>query len=302
MTAAEKKYRAICFDLDGTLLGMDIDDFMSGYFSRIAKWAARCGLDSERFMVALKSGTKAMALDGNDSLNKEVFWKEFNKVYGEENLRGFDVEKIANEFYLEDFNHIGDGFKPNPIVNKTIEVLSAKGYPLVLTTMPMFPLQAVKHRLHWAGLNPDSFERITTYENSKTTKPRQTYFAENLAAMGLRGEDVLMVGNNTMEDLAFLDLGADGYLVTDWLLDPVGYDMDSIKHGTFEEFSKWVDGLPDCENPAENISSDPITYENMINAYEENVIDGVDLEIADANSKRLAHAIESDVPLGKQRY
>lgn len=299
MAMQDKKYRAICFDLDGTLLGMDIDEFMMAYFSRIAKWAAKNGLDPERFMIALKSGTKAMALSNDDSLNKDVFWAEFYKVYGKDVLEGVDVQEIADKFYLDDFPHIADGFQANPIVGETISILKDKGYPLVLTTMPMFPLQAVKHRLNWAGVNPESFERITTYENSKTTKPRQTYFAENLAAMGLRGEDVLMVGNNTMEDLAFLDLGADGYLVTDWLLDPIGYDLDTIKHGTFEDFNKWASGLSDCENPVENISNDSVPYENMLAAYGGNLKEGIDPELAEANSKRLADAIESDAPLGK---
>ena len=45
-------------------------------------------------------------------------------------------------------------------------------------------------------------------------------------------EDILMVGNNTREDLAAMKLGLDAYLVTDWLLDPDGFDIESVKHGT----------------------------------------------------------------------
>lgn len=295
-----RRYKAICFDLDGTLLGMDIDDFMKQYFSRIAKWAGAHGLDPEAFIVALKSGTKAMALSNDDRLNKDVFWDEFDRVYGKEALAGLDVLEIANEFYLEDFDHIGDGHEANPLAVKAIKALKEKGYPLVLTTMPMFPLQAVKHRLKWAGVDSSDFDRITTYENSKTTKPRQTYFAENLAAMGVKGEDVLMVGNNTMEDLAFLDLGADGYLITDWLLDPVDYDIDSIKHGSFEDFYQWAISLPDCDSPATCISEGPIDNEAMVCAYSDNIKAGIDREKTDNDSKRLANAIESDVPLGKE--
>lgn len=301
MATEDRKYRAICFDLDGTLLGMDIDDFMTSYFSRIATWGAKQGLDPHRFIEAIKCGTKAMALSDDDNINKDVFWKEFYKVYGKENLEGIDALEIADEFYKEDFFHIGDDFASDPKVAEAIQTLKDKGYPLLLTTMPMFPLQAVKHRLGWAGVDPDSFERITTYENSKTTKPRQTYFAENLAAMGVPGKDVLMVGNNTMEDMAFLDLGADGYLVTDWLLDPIGYDLDSIKHGTFEEFLRWAKDLPGCENPATDITSGPITNEDMTAAYHSNMKDGFDPESAAENSKRLANAIGNDMPLGKKQ-
>lgn len=301
MAIEDRRYRAICFDLDGTLLGMDIDDFMVSYFSRIAAWGARYGLDPRRFVDAIKSGTKAMALSDDDNTNKDVFWEEFYRAYDKDNLDGLDALAIADAFYKEDFAHIGDDFQPDPKVAEAIEVLRSKGYPLLLTTMPMFPLQAVKHRLGWAGVDPDSFERITTYENSKTTKPRQTYFAENLAAMGLSGRDVLIVGNNTMEDMAFLDLGADGYLVTDWLLDPIGYDLDSIKHGTFEEFRQWVEGLPVCENPASQIANGPIAKEDMLRAYRANLKDGFDPASAAENSKRLANAIDNDVPLGKEQ-
>ncbi len=296
----KRKYRAICFDLDGTLLGMDIDDFMKAYFARIAKWAGTFGLDSERFIVALKSGTRAMALSDDDRTNKEVFWDEFSHIYGQSELEGLDVLAIADEFYLEDFNHIGDGFEYDPVVPKTLETLRAKGYPLLLTTMPMFPLQAVKHRLSWAGIDSDIFDRITSYENSKTTKPRQSYFAENLAAMGVLGEDVLMVGNNTMEDLAFLDLGADCYLVTDWLLDPLGYDLDTVKHGTFKEFASWVEKLPVCDNPALDIERESIEHAKMRASYEKSISSALDPKSTEENSKRLADAIESDTPLGKE--
>ena len=60
-------------------------------------------------------------------------------------------------------------------------------------------------------------------------KPKLAYYAENVAACGLAGEDVLMVGNNTVEDLAIRGLGADAFLVTDHLLDPdEGFDLASV--------------------------------------------------------------------------
>lgn len=270
MHSAHRPYRAICFDLDGTLLPMDLDEFMAAYFKRIASYAAARGLDPERFIDALKKGTYAMMKNDGTKLNKEAFWEVFYDEYGRDVLGDFDAEAMANSFYDEDFGHIGDGFEANPDVARVMDVLAAKGYPLLLTTMPLFPLRAVRHRLNWAGVNPDSFERITHYENSKTAKPHLAYFAENLAAMGLRGEDVLMVGNNTMEDLAFMELGADAYLVTDYLLDPIEFDIDRVKHGTFSEFAEWVEELPDCENPVQGIAAGPIDQAATAAALEEN--------------------------------
>lgn len=295
-----REYRAVCFDLDGTLLPMDIDEFMKAYFERIARYAASCGLDPGLFMKALKGGTQAMALSNDDRVNKDVFWEAFDDIYGRDNLAGFDANAMADRFYEEDFAHIGDGFVGNANVPRVLQTLVEKGYSLVLTTMPMFPLRAVQHRLGWAGADPGLFQRITTYENSKTTKPRQTYFAENLAAMGLRGEDVLVVGNNTMEDLSFLDLGADAYLVTDWLLDPVGFDLGTVRHGSFAEFADWACGLPSCKNPATGISNDVVSLEDMKAAFHENAVRDLTIEEADEKARLLAKAIRDDKPLGKR--
>ncbi len=289
--SSARSYRAICFDLDGTLLPMDIDEFMGAYFKRIAAFAAAHGLDPELFMAALKAGTRAMAMSDADELNEDVFWGEFMRIYGEDNAGAIDIRIIADDFYEHDFGHIGDGFRANPNVARAIQTLTAKGYPLVLTTMPMFPVRAVKHRLGWAGVDSAAFSRITSYENSKYVKPRQTYYAENLAAMGLHGEDVLVVGNNTVEDLAFLDLGADAYLVTDWLLDPIDFNIASIKHGSFKQFADWCETLPDCADPAEAIAGGPIAREATERAYAENVVRDID----DAETRAKAEALAKDI-------
>lgn len=256
----QRGYRAICFDLDGTLLPMEIEDFLTAYFTRIAAFANEHSLDAQLFMKALKQGTHAMGSHDDGALNSDAFWGTFKSVYcegmpeaqAEETMT--KAREIADAFYEEDFGHIGDGFAANPASGRVISKLVEKGYPLALTTMPMFPRRAVEHRLAWAGVDPDAFGRITTYSNSTSTKPHLAYFAENLEALGLQGEDVLMVGNNTLEDLRFMELGADAFLITDCLLDPVNYDIDSVKHGTMEEFERWVDALPPCSNPAIGIS------------------------------------------------
>lgn len=292
-------YRAICFDLDGTLLPMDIDEFMTAYFKRIAAYAAARGLDPELFLAALKAGTRAMAMNAGEQLNAEAFWNEFARVYGEDNMAaaGHDIASVramADDFYENDFGHIGDGFRPNPAAARAVATLRAKGYPLVLTTMPMFPVVAVRHRLRWAGVDPDDFARITSYENSRSTKPRQLYYAENLAAMGVNGEDVLMVGNNTMEDLAFMDLGADAWLVTDWLLDPLDFDVASVKHGSFDELAAWCEGLPDCADPAPSIEAGPVDAAAAERALTENAVRAIDAADVEAKAQVLADAIASD--------
>lgn len=285
MNYTSRPYRVVCFDLDGTLLPMDLDEFMGSYFKSIARFAAERGLNAEKFMDALKRGTHAMAAHDDGATNEEAFWGAFAQVYGEgaENVR-----KLVGDFYEHDFARIGDGFAGNPAVSRIVANLASKGYPLVLTTMPMFPRRAVEHRLSWAGVEADAFSRITSYENSTSVKPRQTYYAENLAAMGVRGSDVLMVGNNTQEDLAFLDLGVDAYLVTDWLLDPIGFDLDAVKHGSMEQFEEWVDALPSCENPATGIATGVVGHAAMEEAFSANAVCAIDRAQAARDAARIA--------------
>ena len=240
----QRRYKAVCFDLDGTLLPMEIDQFLNDYYKGIATFAAKSGLDGQRFIEALNAGVKVMVDHDDERVNHDVFWETFYEIYPQSRDK---AQEIATQFYETDFDRIGDDVIPNPAVAASIDVLKEKGYPLVLTTMPLFPKRAVERRLGWAGVDPDAFEYVTSYENSTSIKPKLAYYKENLDRMGLSGQDVLMVGNNTLEDLAFCELGADGYLVTDYLLDPIDFDIDSVKHGSFDQFLEWAKALPDCD-------------------------------------------------------
>lgn len=280
-----RAYRAICFDLDGTLLPMDIDEFMNAYFRSLAAYVARRGHDPEPFMAGLRAGTAAMGANDGSRLNAEAFWEA---MLGYVDPAAADWRSLAEEFYATEFGRIGEGFPADPTVARALGTLRDKGYPLVLTTMPMFPIQAVEWRLSWAGADPAAFSRITNYENSRAIKPKPLYFAENLAALGLHGPDVLMVGNNTLEDLAFCDLGVDAYLVTDCLLDPVGLDLSTVRHGTMADFERWAQALPDCADPAQGIAEGPVEPQAAQLVLEEEAVRPLDLAASDAQAAAVA--------------
>ena len=247
---APRAYRAIFFDLDGTLLPMELEEFLSTYFKSIASFVAAHEVDPQAFSAGLKAGIGAMAAHDDGRTNHEAYWEAF---FQKVDRTAADWDALLGEFYDVDFGKIGEGVQPNPATARAVEALAQKGYPLVLATMPMFPRRAVEWRLTWAGVDPRLFARITTYENSTSVKPKPAYCAENLAACGLAGADVLMVGNNTVEDQAFAGLGTDMYLVTDHLLDPAGTGVEGVRHGTMEDFAAWAEALPACANPAVGI-------------------------------------------------
>lgn len=281
-----RAYRAVFFDLDGTLLPMEIEEFLGTYFKAIGRYVAEQGLDAQAFSAGFKAGIGAMASHDDGRTNAEAYWEAFfQHVEGGEEA----WTPLLNEFYERDFGAIGKGVEANPACARAVATLAAKGYPLVLATMPMFPHRAVEWRLSWAGVDPARFSRLTSFENSTSVKPKLAYYAENLAACGLRGSDVLMVGNNTVEDLAACGLGVDAFLVTDHLLDPTeGFDLASVKHGSMEAFAAWVETLPPCASPATGIEAGAVPAEAREAVLAADAADGFDAAEASRIAARAA--------------
>lgn len=235
-----KKIKAILFDLDGTLLPMDQDLFIKTYFGRLVKRLAPLGYDKERLVGAIWKGTEAMVRNTGDISNEELFWKVYTDVFGKEARRD---ETDFEKFYMEDFDNIKEVCGYNPRAKETIDALKALGYRTVLATNPVFPAIATKKRLGFAGLSPDDFEHITSYENSSYSKPNPDYYREILKLIGLSGEECLMVGNDVADDMVAREVGMKVFLLTDCLINKGGADISAYPNGSFAELLDYVKGL-----------------------------------------------------------
>ena len=69
--------KTVFFDLDGTLLPMDQDEFTRGYFKLLAEKLAPFGYETEQLVKAIWSGMAAMVKNNGGESNEEVFWKIF---------------------------------------------------------------------------------------------------------------------------------------------------------------------------------------------------------------------------------
>lgn len=242
-TNPQAPYKTIFFDLDGTLLPIDMEAFLREYFARLGVFAGEHGYDSELILNAVNKGVSSM-IKPEGTMNDVRFWETFEQLSG---VSREEMEPLLLEFYRTSFDEIGASVTPDPHAAEVVKVLKDKGYQLFLTTMPLFPRVAVEARLRWAGIDDASvFDRITTYDNSHATKPFVQYYEENIMLANGAGDEILMVGNNTQEDLACCKLGADAFLVTDWLLDPINFDYRDMKHGSLAELLAFVKTLPEC--------------------------------------------------------
>lgn len=229
--------KMILFDLDGTLLPMDNDTFVNGYFNLLGKKVASYGLNPKLVMKAILKGTDIMVQNVGTDTNENVFWDSYVETYGSISK---EDRAVFDNFYANEFNDARSYCGHNPEIPKTIQTLKDMGYRMVLATNPLFPKVAVDNRLEWAGLSKDYFELITSYETSKYCKPNLDYYREILNAIDVAPEECLMVGNNVSEDMIAKELGLNVFLITDCLINKNNEDINTYPHGDFKDLLEYL--------------------------------------------------------------
>jgi len=230
--------KAVLFDLDGTLLPMDQEEFIKAYFGLLAKRLAPLGYEAEKLYQVLWKGVAAMVKNGGTCLNEDAFWTVFTDAYGKESLKD---KPFIDDFYEKEFNQVQVvcGFQRASKV--VVEMVKVSGKYAVLATNPLFPHTATENRMRWAGLKPEDFVFYTTYENSRYCKPNPKYYEEILQKFDLKPEECVMVGNDFGEDILPTEkLGIQGFLLTDCLIHKGSQDISAYPQGDFEDLKKYL--------------------------------------------------------------
>lgn len=232
-----REITTVLFDLDGTLLPMDMETFTRAYFALLAKKAAPFGFQPKPLTDAVWKGTGAMVKNDGRAPNCERFWQVFGQILGEEAVA---LRPEFDDFYAREFHEARAAVGENPLAEKVVRGLREKGYDVILATNPIFPEVGVRTRLSWLNLAPEDFSLVTTYENSTFCKPNPDYFREILKKTGKQPGECLMVGNDCREDTAALQTGMAVYLVTDCLVGAEGADLRGVETGSFREFVEYA--------------------------------------------------------------
>ena len=228
----------VFFDLDGTLLPMDQEEFVNAYMGLLAKKLAPQGYEPNHLIAAIWAGTSAMVQNDGKRTNEEVFWEDFCHIFGPD--AGQD-EPLFAEFYASDFAGARTvcGFAPEAA--EIIALLKERGVERVLATNPLFPEIATRQRIRWAGLEPEDFSRITTYENSRFCKPNPEYYRDLLAQLGKEPGRCLMVGNDVDEDMRpAAEAGLQVFLLTDCIINKSGSDLGEYPRGGFGALKEFL--------------------------------------------------------------
>lgn len=189
----------LLLDLDDTLLSTNINSFIPAY-SKALSSAIAPYVPPETMMAAFWGGTKRMLENTDPSKTLlNVFYDHFAAQ------SGFDLRSIRDvieNFYDEVFPTLAPLTQKIPGAQEMVRWAFSQGYRVAIATNPLFPLKAMHHRLHWAGLPVEEypFELVTANEEFHFAKS-PAYYCELLVRLGWPEGPVVMVGDDLNWDI-----------------------------------------------------------------------------------------------------
>ncbi len=205
--------RAVLFDLDGTLLRLDLPVFLRSYFAELERHTTSAldpATDSAALLGAIKSATGLMLASHPGRTNREVF------TVGMRELTGFDIDAnwgVFDTFYRDVFPGLAGDAGPASGAHQAVQAALGLGCKTAVATNPIFPREAIVARLGWAGLADAPFDVITSFEFMEACKPHPEYFLQVAQLLGVAPEECVMVGDDPVLDMSAADVGMRTYYV-----------------------------------------------------------------------------------------
>jgi FMN phosphatase YigB (HAD superfamily) len=202
--------RAILFDLDGTLLNVEMNAYIFGY----AEGLARCFADlTNRCTFAnalMKSAFDLLNSDDETRTNEEFFLGRLSQRLG---ISPDIIKTRLEAYYYDGLQLLAPLVRPFPLVRRILGHCFANDLEVVIATNPVFPRPVVDARIDWGRLSDFPFHMVTSYENCRFCKPHPRFFRDILNARRLQPNEALMVGNDAEYDLPARNAGIPTFLL-----------------------------------------------------------------------------------------
>jgi FMN phosphatase YigB (HAD superfamily) len=214
--------QALLLDLDNTLILYDEPAFYIHFFKAVQNWfddlvpGDQLRHHLTRAMISLKNGGGRKTNQDRfvagfceqSDLSEDVFWDRYVAFY-ETRYPELPVTVNTPAGLPDVFRRLRDF-----------------DLPIVIATNPVFPLEAVRQRISWAGLDPSDFTLITHMSNMHYVKPQSGYYLQISEMLGIPARHCLMVGNDPRNDMAAATVGMHTFLTT---------DCDAAKHASMTD-------------------------------------------------------------------
>ena len=204
----KNQIKAILFDLDGTLLDINLDLFIRDYLKGLSACIAHI-LPPKKFIPYLMKISKGMDDNDGKETNEDIFKKSFFPFMGHSRE---EIEPIFMKFYELEFPKLKKHAKKKPEARPLMKAIFDKGFDVVIATTPLLPRIAIEERLHWAGVGDFPYKLVTSYENMRATKPNLLYFKQILDIIEQPANSCLMVGDEH-KDMVAANLGIQTFLI-----------------------------------------------------------------------------------------
>lgn len=208
---------AILFDLDGTLLRVQMEQFIPRYVEGLATLCAP-SVKPKKFIRVMLTAIRELitvAGDGSASIEERLLLVLQREL-------GLSVEifgQSLDHYALHHLEQLRGLVHPIPLAHQIIRECHRRGIPMVLATNPVFPRFMIDARMAWGGLEQHLFRHVTSYENSRYCKPQAGYFQDIADLLDIPAQRCLMVGNDSSHDLAAAAIGMRTFLVDTWLVE-----------------------------------------------------------------------------------
>lgn len=224
--------QAIFFDLDGTLIDVDMHRFIPGYLRRLTGYMS----DQVNPSLAIKSMHRAVAsMFANTDARKTLESILLDGLQSDLSVSAQSYAECLELFYRNDLDSFSPLISRHPLSPQLIDSALARGWKVILATNPIFPREVIDARLSWGGLDGAAFHHVTAYETAHFCKPSPAFFEELLDLLQLPASSCLMVGNDTLHDLSASRVGMQTCLLTPWRIDRPGESYRADWQGDHRE-------------------------------------------------------------------
>ena len=206
----------VLFDLDGTLIEVDMHAFVPAYLKRLADRLSFYG-DPKRITKIFRRVVTEMVSsnDGCQTMEERLI----NGLKEQGSIGVADYQDGLSLFIRHDLPELRPLVKAHPLARDLVDASLARGWTPVLATNPIFPRAVIEARMAWGGIADLPFELVTAYETSRYCKPQLGYFSEVMSKLNASSDTTLMIGNDTFHDLSASQIGIQTCLLTPWRID-----------------------------------------------------------------------------------